>query len=269
GEFILFGSGWGVLEEHKRAAEGGLTLSDSITLPEGALTAAQKEWLVLLYEGYLPETDPSAEPKGYVVDEFWRNLLEKSIERPENRNWYALMQMGVMEYAAGNTEKALALFKDSAAAKENAWALRNIAMIYRNELGDLTTAVKYMERAFALIKTCRGILVDTATTYLAAGLYEKWLAAFEEIGDFKNDGRLQLHKVSALIALGRYDEAREILNPDFKMPDIKEADSSLSDIWFTLYGKYVTDETGITDPAEVKALVEEKYPLGDLDFRTH
>jgi tetratricopeptide (TPR) repeat protein len=179
------------------------------------------------------------------------------------------MQMGVMEYAAGNTEKALELFKDSAAAKENAWSLRNIAMIYRNELGDLSTAAKYMERAFALCKTCRGIIVDTATTLLAAQQYDKWLAAFEELGEFKNDGRLQLHKVSALIALGRFDEAKEILNPDFKMPDIKEADSSISDIWFALYGKYVTDETGVTDPAELKALVEEKYPLGDLDFRTH
>jgi hypothetical protein len=62
-DFILFGSGWGVLEEHKRAAEGGLTLSDTITLPEGALTDAQKEWLVLLEKGFLPEADPKAEPK--------------------------------------------------------------------------------------------------------------------------------------------------------------------------------------------------------------
>lgn len=269
GDFILFGSGWGVLEEHKRKAEKGLSLSDSITFPEGALTDAQKEWLVLLYEGYLPETDPSEEPKGYVVDEFWRDRLAKALETPANRNWYALMQLGVMEYAAGRVDEALDLFKESVQVKENAWALRNIAMIYRNEKKEIATAAVYMEKAFSLVKNCRGILVDTATTYLAAGLYEKWLAAFEEAGEFKKDGRLCLHKVSALIALGKYDEAREILNPDFKMPDIKEADSSLSDIWFTLYGKYVTDETGITDPAEVKALVEKKFPLGDLDFRTH
>lgn len=268
-DFILFGSGWGVLEEHKRRAEGGLTLSDRITLPEGALTDAQKEWLVLLESGLLPEADPKAEPKGYVVDEFWREKLAESIKNPANRNWYALMNMGVMEYARGEVDTALALFKESVAVKENAWSFRNVAMIYRNEFKDVAAAVGYMEKAFALCKNCRGILVDTATTYLAAGLYEKWLSAFEEIGEFKNDGRLQLHKVSALIALNRFDEAKEILNPNFKMPDIKEADSSLSDIWFTLYGKYVTDETGVTDPAEVKRLVEEKYPLGDLDFRTH
>ena len=269
GEFVLFGSGWGVLEEHKRAAEGGLTLSDSITLPEGALTDAQKEWLVLLNEGFLPEKDVKSEPAGYLVDEFWREKLRESLKKPENRNWYALMQMGVMEYSGGDVEKALSFFKESVSVKENAWSLRNIAMIYRNEKGDLNTAVEYMEKAFALCKTCRGIVVDTATTFLAAKQYEKWLSAFESLEEFKNDGRISLHKVSALIALGRFDEAREILNPDFNMPDIKEADSSLSDIWFTLYGKYVTDETGITDPEKVKALVEEKYPLLNLDFRTH
>ena len=31
----------------------------------------------------------------------------------------------------------------------------------------------------------------------------------------------------------------------------------------------VSDKTGITDEAELKARVEVDYPLGNLDFRTH
>jgi hypothetical protein len=53
------------------------------------------------------------------------------------------------------------------------------------------------------------------------------------------------------------------------MPDIKEGDTAISDVWFTLYGEIISQETGITDPDELKRLVEEKYPLGQLDFRTH
>lgn len=269
GEYFLLGSGWGALEEKKRKAEGGKTLSADIVIPEEAMGEAQKEWMTLLREGYLPVCDVNREPAGYVVDEFWRNLLKKSIEKPENRNWYALMQMAVIEYAAGNTEAALELFKESVSVCENAWSYRNIAMIYRNEYKNVDEAYIYMKKAFELNKSCRGIIVDTATTYLAAGKYAEWLEAFDQIGEFKTDGRLKLHKVSALIALDRYDEAAKILNPDFSMPDIKEADSSLSDIWFKLYGKFITDDTGITDEKEVKRLVEERYPLGDLDFRTH
>lgn len=268
-DYILFGSGWGVLEEHRRKVAGEPSLSQSITMPEGALKDAQKEWLVLLYNGFLPERDPSEEPVGYVVDAFWRDLLAKSLQNPKNRNWYALMQLGVMEYAAGNVNTALDLFKESVEVKENAWSLRNAAMIYRNELGDIQKAYEYMQKAFDLCKTCRGILNDTAVTYLAAEKYEEWLTAFEQIGKFKNDGRLQLHKVSALMALSRYEEAAEILNPEFLMPDIKEADSSLSDIWFKLYGEFVHRDTGITDEKELHALTEKLYPLGELDFRTH
>ena len=269
GEYFLLGSGWGVLEEKTREAEGGKTLSVDVTLPEEAMGEAQKEWMTLLTEGYLPVCDVNREPVGYVVDEFWGSLLKKSLQKPENRNWYALMQMAVIEYAAGNTDTALELFKESVSVEENAWSYRNIAMIYRNEYKKFDEAYIYMKMAFELIKTTRGILVDTATTYLAAGKYTEWIEAFEELGEFKNDGRLKLHKVSALMALDRYDEAAEILNPNFSMPDIKEADSALSDIWFKLYGKFITDETGTTDEKEVKALVEERYPLGHLDFRTH
>ena len=53
------------------------------------------------------------------------------------------------------------------------------------------------------------------------------------------------------------------------MPDIKEGDSAISDVWFELYGKILSEETGITDSVELKRLTEEKFPLKNLYFRTH
>ncbi len=64
-------------------------------------------------------------------------------------------------------------------------------------------------------------------------------------------------------------EAATILNHDLVMPDIKEGDTAISDVWFELYGKFISDETGITDKDELQKLTEERYPLGELDFRTH
>ena len=71
------------------------------------------------------------------------------------------------------------------------------------------------------------------------------------------------------MALGRYHDATKLLNANLVMPDIKEGDTAISDVWFTLYGEIISQETGITDPDELKRLVEEKYPLGQLEFRTH
>ena len=50
---------------------------------------------------------------------------------------------------------------------------------------------------------------------------------------------------------------------------MKEADTDLSDLWRELYGALISKNLGITDEAELDRLVEEKYPLGKLDFRTH
>lgn len=268
-EMFQLGSGWGVLDEYRRKETGLPTLSSNIKLPEEALTDVQKEWLVLLNTCYLPERETEEEPRGYLVDDFWRELLKKSLETEQNRNWYALMHLGVMEYAVGNIDEAFKLFSESVEVKPNAWCYRNIAMIYRNEQGNIKKALEYMEKAFRLNKTCRGILVEMATTYLMAEKYEEWLEAFETIGDFKNDGRLKLYKARALMALERYEEAATILNHNLVMPDIKEGDTAISDVWFELYGKFISDETGITDEDELQKLVEEKYPLGELDFRTH
>lgn len=269
GEILCLGSGWGALEELGRKAQNLPSLSSEIKIPNKSLTEAQQEWIDLLETGRLAERAVTAEPKGYVIDEFWHKLLKKSSETPENRNWYSLMHLGVMEYASGNTDTALSLFSESAEKKANAWCYRNIAMIYRNEYHDIEKAYTYMEKAFGLNKTCRGILIDTATTYLQAKRYGEWLEAYSQIGDMQKDGRLKLCKVKALMGLNRYKEATEILNYSLNMPDIKEGDTAISDVWFELYGKILSEETGITEPEKLRRLTEEKYPLKNLDFRTH
>lgn len=269
GEILCLGSGWGALEEIARKAQNLPSLSSEIKIPNNSLTEAQQEWIDLLETGRLAERTVTAEPKGYVIDEFWHNLLKKSLETPENRNWYSLMHLGVMEYASGNTDTALSLFLESVEKKANAWCYRNIAIIYRNEYHDIEKAYTYMEKAFELNKTCRGILIDTATTYLQAKHYSEWLEAYSQIGDMQKDGRLKLYKVKALMGLNHYKEATKILNYSFNMPDIKEGDTAISDVWFELYGKILSEETGITEPEKLRRLTEEKYPLKNLDFRTH
>ncbi len=269
GEILFSGNGWGALEEYRRQAEGMPSLSQRFVFPKESMTPLQTQWVRLHKTGTLPPKDPCWEPAGYVVDSFWHRLLEKSLENEDNCNWNSLMHLGVMEYAAGNAQKAKELFTRSVKKTPNAWSYRNLAMISRNEEGDNETACDYMAKAFSLNKTCRGILVDTATTYLQAGKYAEWLAAYEELDQWKNDGRLKLYCAKALMALDRYEEAAKFLNADLVMPDIKEGDTAISDVWFNLYETLLSCQTGITDPQTLRQMAEQQYPLGKLDFRTH
>ena len=268
-DYFMFGSGWGTLEQYRRELNGDIKLSDEISFPMGSLDEAQKEWLVLKNKGYLPERNTESEPMGYLIDEYWHNLLKESVKNNANRNWYALMHLGVMEYVSGNTDKAFELFNESVKLKQNAWCYRNIAMLYRNEYKNYSRAFEYMKKAFELNKTCRGIVVDTAVTYLMSEHYEEWLEAYSTLGELKNDGRLKLYCAKALIKLERYTEAAKYLNKDLVMPDIKEGDTAISDEWFELYGKIILTKEPDIDTNKLQQFVEERYPLDKLDFRTH
>ena len=269
-EFIHIGSGWGALENVRRAADNEKSLSDVFEFPEFSLTEAQREWTNLLENGRLSERRVEDKPLGYLVDKKWCERLEAALENTENRNWYAYMQLGVMRYALGLLDEAREAFEESLKYRQNAWANRNLAMLWRNEYQNNVKATEYITAAVKLQKNCRGIWLDAATTYLRAEKPELWLEAFENAPDtVKSDGRLQLYYVSALMKQGRYEEAADILKPGFEMPDMKEADTDLSDLWRELYGALISKNLGITDEAELDRLVEEKYPLGKLDFRTH
>ena len=53
------------------------------------------------------------------------------------------------------------------------------------------------------------------------------------------------------------------------MPDIKEDENLITEAWFGLYGAIISRKTGIQDPAQLRRMVEQEYPLGELDFRMH
>ena len=270
-EFLHIGSGWGALENARRVVDGEPELSENVfEFPDFSLTEAQREWLYLLENGSLAERRVEDAPIGYLVDALWLERLEKALKLPENRNWYAYMQLGVMRYARGKVDEARMAFEKSLEYKNTAWSNRNLAMIWRNEYLNTEKAIEYITAALDIQKDCRGIWLDAATTYLRAEKPDLWIKAFENAPEeLKNDGRLCLYYASALMKQNRYEDAAEILNPDFEMPDMKEADTDLSDLWRELYGNIISKETGITDEAELDRLVEERYPLGKLDFRTH
>ena len=269
-EYLAFGSGWGTLENLIRLENDEIPLSDTCEFPTEALSDAQMEWVTLLRENRLPEPPVTEEPKGYLVDEKWRDRLSKAMETEESRHWYAYMQLGLMEYAAGNVDMTRELMERSIACRENPWAARNLAMLWKNEYGDLDRAAGYIRKAVSMNGTCRGILLDAAGILLALGSNQEWIDLYLSLPDkLRSDGRLKFHTALAYMRQENYQKAAQYLNRELVMPDIKEGDTAISDVWRKLYSHIVAEETGITDPEEILRLVDEKHPLGELDFRTH
>ena len=115
---------------------------------------------------------------------------------------------------------------------------------------------------------CRALAVETAMQLTEDGSDEKWLELYDELSpELQAYGRLRLLRAVALLHLGRLEEAAEILNRAFVMPDVKEGELSVS--YLRLYAK----EQGVPYDPEDEALLraaDEKYPLPKtLDFRMH
>ena len=85
---------------------------------------------------------------------------------------------------------------------------------------------------------------------------------------YQEIGRMRLYKAIAYMNIDKLDEARESLSGNFVMPDIKEGEISISDIWFKLYTLVLKKEYPAASDDELKTLLNEKYPLPyELDFR--
>lgn len=270
GELLQMGSGWGALENMMREKRGLPSLSDACEFPKESLTEQQQEWITLLREGCFLEKSPEAEPTGYLVGEPWRLLLSDAIKRKENQHWYAYMQLGVMEYSAGHVDEARRCMEQSLDCEPNAWAARNLAMLWKNEYGDIQRALEYIRKAVSLNKTCRGILLDAAVIFLAAGKPEEWLKLYDKLDDsLKENGKLRYYTALCNMRCGDYTTAAQYLNSNLVMPDAKEGDTDLFDTWQELYGHFAAIELGTNDQEKIKKYVEEKYPLGPLNLKTH
>ena len=127
-----------------------------------------------------------------------------------------------------------------------------------------------MKEAVSIFEGNRNLTQDYLETLMKAGKFEECVKAFDEISnDLKKIGKLQYCKAFALTKLEKYDEAAEIVNDKFQMDDIKEGDISIADLWYELYAGVLKKAGKLNEGDDVETVVEQYYPLGDLDFRMH
>ncbi len=264
-EIIYEGSGWGYIEEKL----AGHKISDFLVFRQ-VENDETDIWKRLLEENKFEETDILAEPKSYVTGKVWLDKLENLPEK----NWNTYLHIGVIKYAMGDVEGAKQAWEKSVETKKSPWALRNLSMIYKNELGDKDRAREFILEAFELKKDCVSLVKEVAAQLTSDGNDSLWLEIYEALNeDLKQNGRLRLYLAVSYINLSQLEKAKEIINENFVMSDIKEGELSVSHYWFELYRRIYAKELGREYDAADKELAEQadaKYPLPKaLDFRMH
>jgi len=259
GTLKYMGSGWGAIENLIRKTP----VSDIVEFPKESIGENEKEWFELLNGGEITVPDKNMPIKSHVKGKIWIEKLGNTTD-----SWYKYYQLGVVYYELGNVEKAYKSFLKSVEILPNAWGLRNLSQIEKNEYKNIEKAEEYILKAVEEKSDYQPLWVNFAEIMIARNKFRDWTEKFESLNNnLKNNGRLKMLYALCLVNDGRPSEALSVITDNFVMPDIKEGEFSVSHIWLEIHRSFMKEE-GNKNPTDSE--VYEKYPLPyELDYRMH
>jgi len=262
-EVLQRGSGWGALERRLRERDGDSSLSlPGMPFGDESLGPAQDPWLQLVAGGAVPSPPVDLPPVSYQINGRWTPLLESA------GGWWAMLHLGVIHAHSGDRAGAAAAWERSIAAEPTAWAWRNLAALARAE-GDLTLAVQRYRRAVALRGDLAPLTLELVGALTAAGDGQAALAALGAApADHRGLGRFRLAEARAALLIGDLDRAGRVLEDGFVLPDVREGESALHELWFAYQAALAARAEQRPVDAEIVARVRATVPVPrDLDFR--
>ena len=258
-----YGSGWGAIEQMLR----GEKISRICKFPTDSIGEAEADFLSLLEGKGLPAHDATLPIVSHAVGERFLALMEKN----PSESWYYYNHLGVMRYAEGDFDGAEQCFMKSIEAEDNAWARRNLAQILKNIRKDFASAADHMLAAVALCKNYTPLWIDCISALMSAERYREAADLFEKLPDsLRENGRIRMLIGACHTKLSNFAQAQALLCKDLVVPDIREGEYALSNVWIELYGKILAKERGVSADTLSAEEILSHYPLPyALDFRMH
>lgn len=229
GKRISRGSGWGALEDMRRRGEGEEPISTSVTpFDRDTLTEVQYPWTVLLEEMVLPNQRPDQAPDSYVAGPRWEAHLRRASDA-----WDVQYHLAVMAHARGDLAGARSYYVRSLAQRPSAWAHRGLAVLEYQQ-GDVEAMLCEYRAAMNLFDS-PWLVEEAAGILLACERPADALRALGRITGSCRASRLMLLRVQALVATGEPATAGGLLRADLEVPDIREGETAMSEVWRTVF----------------------------------
>ncbi|WP_330299460.1 DUF5107 domain-containing protein [Streptomyces sp. NBC_00503] len=236
GERLAAGSGWGALEVRC----GGYKLPGT-PFPEDTLGEEQEPWLELWRSGVFPAPRRVAPPGPSLVAPHWRDMLETARADPLTE-----YHLGVAQWHAGDIAQAVRSWERGLALAPSRWPLLRCLAVADGLAGDRARAARWYAEAFEdLAQESRGgegwLAAESAlgrealTALLAAGLLPQARAVWDRLRPaLRDEGRFRLAAARLLAAEGHVGAARRVFEEGFELPDLREGEEILSEVWSAL-----------------------------------
>lgn len=268
-EFFQYGSGWGALEALRLKLSGKSSLSPlGLVFTEDSLEKDQSPWVGLLQNGVLPTSNPDSAPSSFIIQKEWKALLEESMQSPNGVNWHSWYQLGVMRASTGDQDGAIQAWEQSLQIAITPWALRNLA-IYLLEDGQKFEAASLYIGALRLRPDLIPLAVECGKALLESNQAEKWLDLLGELPEtVRTVGRIRLLEAQGALAVGNFTAVEQFFDNEVIIPDLREGEVSLSEIWYQFQMERIGQEEGLPLNDNLRERVQRNFPLPThLDFR--
>lgn len=268
-ELIQSGSGWGALERHRRAKSGEKPFcSNALIFGDDSLTDDQKSWLQLLDDGSITYKSPLEIPGAWMVQPEWRDMIQNAVNEGRGNHWLSWLHLGVMFYHDKNLDKARQAWEKSISIEPSPWAYRNLAFLLRREK-------KIKESADLLLKACKmtpnvpSLALECCQALLDAEMPKEMLEFMDNLPqEVRQVGRMRIMEARAGLIMGDLKRVNDILQSRPIVPDIREGEVSLSNLWFEMHEKRISAEENVPIDDDLRSRVRKDFPPPSwLDFR--
>ncbi len=214
---------WGSLE----VAAGHRQPDPSTPFDESALGDEQRAWLALRRNGTL---DARLQRSAQVHPE-WMQALETAAD-----GWLRSLLLGHVSLAQGDLARAQQLWAASATAHPTPDAHRALGLT----ASDAHERAEHLLAAHELDRTRPRIAVEAATALLAADRPAEALQLIHAAP--MSRARLDYLATRAHVALGEAEAAGEYLHRPLSLPDLREGEMGLDELWHAYQALLGTDE---------------------------
>ncbi len=260
GETVIFGDGWGALEQMRRKTNNEQPLEPHLDF--GTLQDEQSDWFCLLEHGKFPKKDVKDTPQSYCVSKVWEQKVNNI--PVADRDWYTYYQMGVIAMSKTDWQDAMQYFAKSIESENNGWAHYGLAVV-SCYLDDREKSIYHAKQTINLCKGRVSVIRDAGKLLLHFNAYKELLSVIEPYvlnDEIAKDGRIGFYRVKSLAELNCIEKAEEILynNGGLIIPDIREGELSITQLWFDIEQKKAESRGETFDSKKLK-------PPAQFDFR--
>jgi tetratricopeptide (TPR) repeat protein len=255
-------SGWGALEAERRRRAGEFLPPIFDLFPADSIDGDQRPWLELLETGTFSSRRTDEYPGAWLVGAEWRERLAVALDN----SWQAWLHLGVMAFGDGELEAAESAWHRSLEESPNPWAFRNLAVLKRMQGED---GCEQLAEAHRLHPEQLEIAIELAEAMLEAERATELLEWWKSLADrLKGEPRLQLAKARARLLLGELEAVESFLLGEIELPDLREGETALTDVWFELHARRLAEMEGVKPTEEHRLRAEELHPPpARIDYR--